>query len=217
LPKEEGKTLYSRIILDLINNKVDKIKTIMEQNKNHICPVWVGRLMVNPLRRLGQHPDKIVGPYLKPGMKVMDFGCAMGYFSIPMAQKVGKAGAVYCVDIQEKMLARLMKRAERKNVHSVVKPTLIKEKNVYAELPDLLDFVLLFAVVHEVPDKKKLFDAISSRMKENGKILFAEPSGHVNASQFKDSLEYAESSGLKKLNWLKIFNSHAMLLCKNGK
>ncbi|MBN1416136.1 MAG: methyltransferase domain-containing protein [Bacteroidales bacterium] len=188
----------------------------MKENKNHICPVWVGRLMVNPLRRLGQHPDKIVGSYLEPGMKVMDFGCAMGYFSIPMARKVGEKGVVYCVDIQEKMLTQLMKRAKRKNVHPIIKPTLIPGNNGYTDLPDQLDFVLLFAVVHEVPDKKKLFDAISERMNEGGKVLFAEPSGRVNASQFKDSLGYAESSGLIRVAPLKIYRSHAMLLSKNG-
>jgi 2-polyprenyl-3-methyl-5-hydroxy-6-metoxy-1,4-benzoquinol methylase len=188
----------------------------MKENNNHICPVWVGYLMVNPLRLLGQPPDKIIGPYLEPGMKAMDFGCAMGYFSIPMAQKVGKNGSVYCVDIQEKMLEELMKRAQKKNVHPIIIPTLIAEENAYAELPDQLDFVLLFAVVHEVPDKKKLFDAISAHMKEGGKVLFAEPTGHVNASQFKNSLEYAVSSGLKKLRPLNIYRSHAMLLYKNG-
>jgi len=173
--------------------------------------------MVNPLRLLGQNPDTVVGPYLEPGMKVMDFGCAMGYFSIPMAQMVSKSGTVYCVDIQEKMLARLMKRAERKNVHHMIKPLLLSENDGYNELPDQLDFALLFAVVHEVPDKKKLFNAISERMKEGGKVLFAEPSGHVNAIQFEESMECAESSGLKKVTMLNIYRSHAMLFCKNGK
>jgi len=54
-------------------------------------------------------------------------------------------------------------------------------------------------------------------MKENGKILFAELSGHVNAIQSQESMECAESSGLKKVAKLKIFRSHAILLCKNGK
>jgi 2-polyprenyl-3-methyl-5-hydroxy-6-metoxy-1,4-benzoquinol methylase len=172
--------------------------------------------MVNPLRVLSHPPDKIIGPYVESGMKVMDYGCAMGYFSIPMAQRVGVTGTVYCVDIQEKMLTRLMKRAERKNVPSVIKPRLIKAENAYADLPDQLDFVLLFAVVHEVPDKKKLFDVLSACMKKNGKILFAEPASHVKPYQFQESLEYAESSGLTSVEKLGISRSHAMLLNKNG-
>jgi 2-polyprenyl-3-methyl-5-hydroxy-6-metoxy-1,4-benzoquinol methylase len=190
---------------------------VMEQKKKHICPVWVGYLMVNPIRLLGQPPSKIVVPYLEPGMKAMDFGCAMGYFSIPMAQKVGDTGAVYCVDIQQKMLSRLMKRAKRKNVHQIIKPTLIKGEAAYADLPHQLDFVLLFAVVHEVPDKKKLFDALSERIKTSGKILFAEPASHVTSHQFQESLECAELSGLRELQRLKIYRSHAMLLGKNGR
>ncbi len=189
----------------------------MENKQEQVCPVWVGRLMVSPLRKLGQSPDKIVGPYLEPGMKVMDFGCAMGYFSVPMAQKVSESGAVYCVDIQKKMLEQLMKRAEKRKVQQTIKPLLLSGNDGFSELPDQLDFVLLFAVVHEVPDKKKLFDAISTRMKEGGKVLFAEPSGHVNKWQFRDSLNCAASTGLIKVSRLKIYRSYAMLLCKNGK
>jgi 2-polyprenyl-3-methyl-5-hydroxy-6-metoxy-1,4-benzoquinol methylase len=188
----------------------------MENGKTHLCPVWVGYLLVNPLRMLLQHPGKIIGPYINDGMKVMDFGCAMGYFSIPMAQKVGKEGNVYCVDIQDKMLIRLQKRAKRQKVLPVIKSLLIKGTDAYADLPYQLDFVLLFAVVHEVPDKQKLFDALSARIKTNGTILFAEPRSHVTPCQFEESLKCAESSGLRQAEKLKISRSHAILLCKNS-
>ncbi|MBN2519238.1 MAG: hypothetical protein JXB17_01935, partial [Bacteroidales bacterium] len=79
----------------------------MEQNKKHLCPVWVGYFLINPLRKLFQSPNKILGPYIMPGMKMIDFGSAMGYFSIPMAKTAGKTGKVYCLDIQQKMLEKL--------------------------------------------------------------------------------------------------------------
>jgi ubiquinone/menaquinone biosynthesis C-methylase UbiE len=43
----------------------------------------------NPFRCLLHDPEKILGPYVKPGMTVMDFGCGMGLISIAMAKLVG--------------------------------------------------------------------------------------------------------------------------------
>jgi cyclopropane fatty-acyl-phospholipid synthase-like methyltransferase len=46
----------------------------------------------NPIRRLLHNPEKILGPYVKPGMTVMDVGCGMGFCSIAMAKMVGEDG-----------------------------------------------------------------------------------------------------------------------------
>ena len=72
---------------------------------HRVCPWWIGWLLINPLRRFAHDPDRIVGPYLKPGMLAVDLGCAMGHFSLPMARMVGPAGRVVCIDVQAKMLA----------------------------------------------------------------------------------------------------------------
>jgi predicted O-methyltransferase YrrM len=58
-----------------------------------------------------QNPYKIIAPYVKPGMTVLDFGSAMGFFSLPMARIVGPAGKVICVDVQRRMLSVLRRRA----------------------------------------------------------------------------------------------------------
>lgn len=78
-----------------------------------ICPWWMGYALLIPLRKLGQDPFKILNPYVKTGMMIMDYGSAMGYFSLPMAKMVGDKGKVYCVDIQKKMLEKLQQRARK--------------------------------------------------------------------------------------------------------
>jgi len=127
----------------------------------------------------------------------MDYGCAMGYFSIPLAKMTGQKGTVYCVDIQEKMLANLHKRAVKHNVSDVIKLLEAGKSFHPAELTEKLDFVLLFAVVHEVPDKKQLFSDLYKMLKPGGKILFAEPKGHVKPAGFEKSLQLAEETGLE--------------------
>ena len=165
--------------------------------KQHICPWWLGYTFLLPIRKYQHNPQRILGPYVKEGMIVMDYGCAMGYFSIPLARMTGAKGTVYCVDIQEKMLAKLQKRAVKYNVSSVIKLLQAGKNFNPVELLEKLDFVLLFAVVHEVPDKNQLFRDLYKMLKPGGSILFAEPKGHVKPVDFKKSLQFAKEAGLK--------------------
>ncbi len=41
---------------------------------SHVCPWWGGYFIDNSLRRLIHNPEKTIGPYVKPGMTVMDVG-----------------------------------------------------------------------------------------------------------------------------------------------
>ena len=81
---------------------------------SHVCPWWSVPFTIDPpFRRLVHDPQKIVGPYVKPGMTVMDVGCGVGWFSIPMARMVGDQGKVIAVDLQPQMLDMLRRRAEK--------------------------------------------------------------------------------------------------------
>jgi hypothetical protein len=44
---------------------------------HRVCPWWIGYLLANPLRRwLGQDPAKILSPYVREGMTVLEPGSA---------------------------------------------------------------------------------------------------------------------------------------------
>ena len=58
----------------------------------HLCPPWVGYLLLNPLRRLLENPDKMLGQFVQDGMVVLEPGCGMGYFTLPLARMVGPEG-----------------------------------------------------------------------------------------------------------------------------
>jgi ubiquinone/menaquinone biosynthesis C-methylase UbiE len=164
-------------------------------NNNQICPWWMGYALLIPLRKLGQNPYKILGPHLSKGMTVMDYGSAMGYFSLPMAKMTGDKGKVYCVDIQKKMLEKLSKRARNSRLDHIIEPLLLGESYNPEILKNQVDFTLLFAVVHEVPDKEKLFRDIYTMTKSGGAVLFAEPSGHVTMQSYQHSLILAQEAG----------------------
>ena len=164
-------------------------------------------------RKLSQDPRTILAPYVKQGMTVLDFGSAMGFFSIPLAQMVGPAGKVICVDMQEKMLARLKKRAQKAGVSAQIETRLCTQNSFGLEpLAGKIDFVLLFAVVHEVPAREALFAALASVLKAGANLLVAEPKGHVSAENFARTLAIAKEQGFVEASTPQISRSHAVLL-----
>ena len=187
---------------------------ILNMEQEHVCPWWLGYTLILPIRRLQHDPQKILAPHVKPGMIVMDYGCAMGYFSIPLARRTGSGGKVYCVDIQEKMLAKLKKRAVKLAVADIIVPLQVGKDYRTADLQGKLDFALLFAVVHEVPDKAALFADMFAMLKPGGRILFVEPQNHVTAEEFRKSIAIARDTGLKELDEKPLKKGLAVLLVR---
>ena len=180
-----------------------------------VCPVWVGYLLLSPFRKLGQNPKKILAPYINEGMKTLDFGCAMGFFSLPMARMVGSRGKVICVDVQEKMIKKLKKRANKAGLLNRIETRLCKHDSFSLEnFKEEIDFALAFAVVHEVPDAATLFLAINETLKPGGKLLVAEPDGHVSEQDFEITISVSEQNGFKVIDSPKIGRSRTVLLGK---
>jgi ubiquinone/menaquinone biosynthesis C-methylase UbiE len=161
-----------------------------------VCPWWLGYFLLNPLRRLMHNPARLLSPYVKEGMRVLDIGPGMGFFSLPLARMVGESGRVICVDLQEKMLQALLKRAAKAGVSNRIETRLcVKSSLCISDLAEKIDFVLVFAVLHELPDPKNTFLEIGRAMKPNAPLLIAEPKGHVSKGAFKKTLSLA--SGFK--------------------
>ena len=184
----------------------------MEQ---HVCPVWVGYLLLSPVRKLLTNPGRILGPYVSPGMTVLDAGTAMGFFSLPLARIVGESGHVVCADIQEKMLASLKKRAVSAGLESRIEFRLCTPESLaIGDLSGRVDFALAFAVVHEVPDPRRFFSEIFNALKKGGSLLFSEPAGHVSRDGFNSSLSLARAVGFEIHETRKIFRCHSALLTR---
>jgi ubiquinone/menaquinone biosynthesis C-methylase UbiE len=180
---------------------------------NRVCPWWLGFLLASPLRRLLYSPEDIVKPHIRKGMNVLDVGCGMGFFSLPLARLVGETGRVVCVDLQERMIKGLLRRAKKAGLLDRIDAR-ISQKNslMLNDIAGKIDFALAFAVVHEVPDKERLFSEIRNTMKEEGKILVAEPKAHVSETDFDRTISIARSVGFEVMNNLAIRRSYAILL-----
>ena len=180
-----------------------------------VCPVWIGYLLLSPLRKLFQNPNKILRPYVKNGMKVMDVGCAMGYFSLELANLVGANGKVFCVDMQEKMLDVLKKRAGKVNLLERIETRLCSQESLgLDDLKENLDFVLAFAMVHEVPDAVPFMKEVSGTIKRKGYLLISEPAGHVTENDFNKTISIAGQNNLRVIERPKIKGSISALFQK---
>ncbi len=180
-----------------------------------VCPWYIGYLLINPLRRFFQNPDAILSPYVRPGMTVLEIGPGMGYFSLPLARLVGAGGRLICVDLQQRMLGTLQKRAARAGLSERITPILASENSLSIDaFRHAVDFTLAFAVVHEVPDKSRLFREISESMKPGGKLLLSEPKGHVSPEEFEKTILTAEDRGLKFDTSVTIRQSLSVILTK---
>ncbi len=161
----------------------------------HVCPWWGGYLIDNRLRRLLHNPEKIVGPYVKPGMTVMDVGCGTGMFSLAMARMVGDQGEVIAVDLQQQMLDVLRRRAEKAGAADRIQTYRCEPNRLGIEAE--ADFALAFMMVHEVPDPRRLLAEIHGCLKPDGNLLVAEPKIHVPDSAFRLIVALAEEVGLR--------------------
>ena len=178
-----------------------------------ICPWWLTYTFDNPLRKWIQDPYAILSPHIREGMRTADIGCGMGYFSIPMAKLVGNSGYVQAIDIQHQQLKRVVKRAEKAGVSNTIETTLADEETL--KLKPSLDFILAFAVIHEVPSCEKLFQQIFENMKPGGKILAVEPGHHVKQKAFEKEIQSAAKCGCVLLpHSQKIMASRVALLGK---
>ena len=180
---------------------------------HRVCPWWLGYLLASPLRNLLQDPEEIVRPYVGEGMCVLDVGCGMGFFSLPLAKLVGEKGRVVCIDLQEKMIKGLVARAKKAGLTGRIDVRICDQSSLgVRDLAGKIDFALAFALVHEVPDKERLFAEMYDTMKPTGKLLMAEPRGHVSKIDFERTVSLVQSAGFEVIGYPEIWRSHAVLL-----
>ena len=161
-----------------------------------VCPHWVGYLLINPLRKLFENPNKILGPFVQEGMVVLEPGCGMGYFTLPLARMVGPKGHVVAVDIQPKMLSALRRRAQRAGLLDIIELRHIGDDGFgIKDFLGKVDFAAALHVVHEVPNQTSFFTEVWQTLKQGSKFLFVEPKGHVSQDQFAESVVAAEKVG----------------------
>jgi ubiquinone/menaquinone biosynthesis C-methylase UbiE len=166
----------------------------MDNDRNRICPVGLAGPLASKVRRWLQNPQKILSPYVREGMTVLDIGCGPGFFSIELAKMVGRNGKVISADLQDGMLQKLSSKARgtelEKRIH------LVKCEKDKINVSEKIDFGLAFWMVHEVPNKESFFNQLKAILNEKARILLVEPKlFHVSRTEFEATTTIAAHAG----------------------
>ncbi len=179
---------------------------------HRVCPWWLGYTLIIPFRRWQYDPRRLLAPYVRKGMTVVEPGPGMGFFTLELARLVGPSGRVVAIDLQPQMLKRLKRRADKAGLLSRLDVREAKPDSLGIDDVTSADFALAFAVVHEVPDVGAFFRELAHALKPGGTLLFAEPKGHVKPEAFEEEIRAAERSGFAVIERPAIKTSVAALL-----
>lgn len=184
----------------------------MNARTHRVCPVERAGSLDNRFRRWFQNPYRILSPYIEEGMTVLDLGCGPGYFSLDLAQMVGRSGRVIASDLQDGMLSKL--RAKIQGTLFEQRIILHKCEPNRVGWSEPVDFVLAFYVVHEIPDQKALFKELAFICPPAGKILVVEPPFHVSKADFQKTIRTAQEVGFNSRKGPKVLFSKAVILTR---
>jgi ubiquinone/menaquinone biosynthesis C-methylase UbiE len=124
------------------------------------------------------NPEKIVEDMdVKKGMRIADFGCGTGYFSIPLAKKVGKGGAVYAIDILPSKLETVSSQAKLDGLNNIITRRTNLEIYEGSKLEkESVDWVILVNMLFQnnSEGKKKIMQEAKRVLKKGGNILVIE-------------------------------------------
>ena len=131
---------------------------------------------------------------IRLGDRVLDFGCGMGGYTIPLAQVVGSNGKVIAVDKNSSHLEALRARLAKEPGRGIVDVRLTDGELALAWIAgNFLNAVLLFDVLQFVSDWDGLFSSLRRLLKPMGLVLInpthlSHPGG-VDVERLKDRMK----------------------------
>ncbi|MFP5228013.1 MAG: class I SAM-dependent methyltransferase [Acidobacteriota bacterium] len=105
---------------------------------------------------------------LREGDVVADIGAGTGYFTLPMAARVGRRGSVLAVDVSPEMLDRLRARLEQAEVHNVQSAK--GEASATGLADRSCDVVFLANVWHEFDDHDAVLAEVRRLLRPEGRV-----------------------------------------------
>ncbi|MBI1901300.1 MAG: class I SAM-dependent methyltransferase [Planctomycetia bacterium] len=160
------------------------------------CPSWFAFGLENPYIGYFAGSALLLDRLdLAPGMRVLDVGSGPGRLTIPAARRVGPEGQVVAIDMQEGMLRKLMRRAEKnkltniKAVHGGIGQGLLEH--------DAFDRALLVTTLGEIVDREAALREIFAALKPGGVLSVTEVFGDPHYQTRRTVLRLSGAAGFR--------------------
>ena len=106
---------------------------------------------------------------IRPGMTVADIGAGEGYYTIRLAERVGRKGRVLAQDINQEALKRLGSRVERERLDNVsIKLGAVDDPRLPASS---FDRIFLVHMYHEVSEPYAFLWRLRPALKQGGQVI----------------------------------------------
>jgi ubiquinone/menaquinone biosynthesis C-methylase UbiE len=136
-------------------------------------PQFMANVIDNPLRRRLQPPDETAARHgIEPGMSVLDIGPGNGTYTIAAARRVGRAGRVFAVDIEPRMVARVRQRVADAGVGNVEARVADAHDLPFTE--DSFDVITMISVLGEIPEPDRALAECQRVLKPGGILAISE-------------------------------------------
>ncbi len=164
------------------------------------------------------NPEAVSNEFgVKKGMSVSDFGCGAGYFTIILAEKVGKEGAVNAVDMLEGALHAVRARARENNINNIQTIRTNLEILGSSSLPNnSQDIVLLANILFQSDKKPEIIKESVRVLKNEGRLIIVDwkrgadgfgPPDNLRTDQ-QDMMVLAQEHGLAFVRNIKAGDFH---------
>lgn len=112
---------------------------------------------------------------IETGAIVADFGCGSGYFSLPIAKKIGENGIVHSLDILPQSLEMISGYAKTMGLTNIITKRVNLEREGGSKLADnSCDWVIMKDMLFQNKDKGMIISEARRVLKEGGKALVIE-------------------------------------------
>jgi len=170
---------------------------------------------IDPLAILGQLE-------IEKGIKVADFGCGTGYFSLPIARKIGDEGVVHALDILPEKLEVVESQAKIGGITNIVTKRVNLENKEGSRLEgESMDWVIMKDVLFQnQKGKGQMLEEAKRVLRPGGKVLLIEwkkedttigPDNKIRISK-EEILKLVKESGLGISKEVEAGNFHYCLI-----
>ncbi len=144
------------------------------------------------------NPDSIVNEFgVRERISIVDFGSGAGYFTILMAERAGKEGRVYALDIMESALDSVREKARSiglENIEAIrTNLEIVGSSGLYDQSQDI---VLLANILFQSDKKSDIVKEAKRVLRDNGSLIIIDWKKSAGGFGPPDSLRMDETAML---------------------